>query len=185
MSSDLIAKTHTIMLIDYSQKMVVPFFDVREVSDTEDTDQTFLSSLSRNAFIKTFLLSGYIGKSNLTNELVNILCYKHYKYRKDFEVGGVQFISLFDIDNKIIDHGIANAVDIATMVIIANNMSSAISLNNKNDIIYSSSILNKFTLSSPKSQYLDNSTLLDIAVTRFSISNNLILLTVRTIVSIL
>lgn len=182
--SDLIAKTHTILLIDYGRKMVVSFSDVREVSVA--MNQSFLNSLSQMASVHTFFLSGYVAKSKLDNDLINFLCNKHYKYRCDFEVGGVTFISIFDVDNNLVKKGVADTIDIATMSIIANNMASVIASNNTNDMIHNCLIPNKALLMNSvlKPQCLDYATFINIAVTRISIENNIVLLTVQTVVSI-
>lgn len=182
--SDLIAKTHTIILIDYGRKMVVPFSDVREVSVT--IDQSFLVSLSQMATIHTFFLSGYLAKPKQNNDLINILCNKYYKYRCDFEVGGVTFISIYNVDSNLVKQGVADTIDVATMSVIANNMVSVIASNNTNDMIHNYSIPNKALLinSILKHQCLDYATFINIAVTHVSIENNIVLLTVQTVVSI-
>lgn len=183
--SDLVAKTHTICLIDYGRKMVVSFFDVREV--TKDTDQKLLIGFSQKATTNTFLLSGYISKPKSNNELINILCNKYYKYRRDFDVGGITFITLYDVDKKLTDNGIATTIDMTAMVTIANNMSSVIALNNANDIINTYSLPSKISASSffLRSQHLDCVNLIDVYITRVFIDSHIILLTVRTLVSIL
>lgn len=181
--SDLIAKTHTILLIDYGRKMVVSFSDIREVSVT--MNQSFLNSLSQMASIHTFFLSGYVAKPKLNNDLINILCNKYYKYRCDFEVGGVTFISIYGVDNNLVNKGVADTIDIATMSIIANNMASVIASNNTNNMIQNYPIPNKALLinSVLKPQCLDYATFINIAITHISIENNIVLLTVQTVVS--
>jgi len=183
LSSNLIEKTHKIILVDYGRTMVVSFCDVREV--TVNVDLSLLIGLSQRSTINTFLLSGYLGKSKSNNDLIRILCNKYYKYRRDFEVGGVSFVSLYGVDKSLIDQGAASTIDIATMVTIANNMTSTIILMNKNDVVHS--IPNPSKAPTPcsflKSQVLDCINLVDVAVTRVTTSDNTILLTVRTIVS--
>lgn len=182
--SDLIAKTHTILLIDYGRKMVVSFSDVREVSMT--MNQSFLNSVCQMASVHTFFLSGYVAKPKLDNDLINILCNKHYKYRCDFEVSGVTFISIYDVDKNLVKKGVADTIDIATMSIIANNMASVIASNNTNNMIHNYPIPNKALLinSVLKSQCLDYATFINIAITHITIENNIVLLTVQTVVSI-
>lgn len=182
MCSDLVAKTHTILLIDYGQKMVVPFIDVRKV--TKDLDQSYLIGLSQRAAVYTFLLTGYISKPKSNTQLVNVLCNKYYKYRHDFEIGGISFVSLIDDDKKLIDHGLADTVDVATTFTIANSMVSIIASNNKNDLPNNFPIASKTPTSKSflMPQHLDCVTLIDVVVTRVSISDNFVLLTVRTIV---
>lgn len=182
--SDLVAKTHTIVLIDYGRKMVVPFVDVRELS--KDIDQNLLINFSQKSTMNTFFLSGYISKPKSNNELVNILCNKYYKYRRDFDINDISFITLYDVDQKLIDNGIATTIDITTMITIANSMSSLITLNNTNDVINKCFLPNKVSALSYflKSQRLDCINLIDVYITRVSIDNHTILLTVRTLVSI-
>lgn len=182
--SDLVAKTHTIILIDYGRTMVASYFDVREI--IQDVDPSFLIDLCQRATVYTFLLSTYISKPKLNNDIVNILCNKYYKYRRDFKVGGMTFISLFDIDKMLIDKGIADKVSLATMMTIAKSMESTIELNNKTDMINSCPINNNASSfgSFLRSQRLDYVTLINIIVTRVVIDDISILLTVRILVSI-
>jgi len=181
--SDLVAKTHTIILIDYGRTMVASYFDVREI--IQDVDPSFLIDLCQRATVYTFLLSTYISKPKSNNDLVNILCNKYYKYRRDFEVGGITFVSLFDVDKMLVDKGIADNINLATMITIAKSMESTIELNNKTDMINSCPINSKASSfgSFLRSQRLDYVTLIDITVTRVVIDNISILLTVRTLVS--
>lgn len=183
LSSDLTEKTHKIILIDYGRTMVVSFCDVREV--TVNVDQSLLIGFSQRSTINTFLLSGYLGKSKSNNDLIRILCNKYYKYRRDFEVGGISFVSLYDVDNSLIDQGAASTIEVATMITIANNMTSKIVSLNKNDVFHSNPNPSKSPIpcSFLKSQVLDYVNLVDVAVTRVSTNNHTIMLTVRTIVS--
>lgn len=180
------AKTHTIVLIDYGRTMVVSYFNVREV--IQDVDPSFLIDLCQRATVYTFLLSTCISKSKSKSDidLINILCNKYYKYRRDFEIGGITFISLFDVDKILVDKGIADNINLATMITIANSMESTIELNNKSDMINSCPIASKALSfgSFLRSQRLDFITLISISVTRVVIDNISILLTVRTLVSI-
>lgn len=182
-SSNLMDKMHTIILIDYGRKMVVSFLEVREV--IMNIDQSLLMGLSQKSTVNTFLLSEYISKKKSVNDLNNVLCNKYYKYRRDFEVGGITFITLYDVDKRLVNNGLADCVDITAMMTIANNMSGAIALNNKNDVFHSYPIPSKVSThcSFIKSQYLDCITVLDVAVTRIFFNETKILLTVRTIVS--
>jgi len=184
--SDLERKLHTILLIDYGTKIVVSYFDVREII-THNIDKSFFNNLSQRTPIHTFMLSRYISKSRSNSELLNILCNKHYKYHSDFIVGGIRFITLHDADNVLINSGIVDIISIATMNIIANSLASTISLNLENDVVKSYPISkNTSLLNSPlKSQYLVFGNLININVTRVSMDNNSILLTVQTVVSIL
>lgn len=183
--TDLEAKTHTIVLIDYCEKKVVSYFDVREVT-MDNIDQSFLNCLSQRTGIQIFLLSGYISKSKSNNELNNILCNKHYKYQSDFVVGSITFVTLYGVDKKIIDSGLADTISVETMNTIANSLSSTIALNFKNDVFKSYSVPSNTSKCFPlKSQYLDYADIVEVDVTRLSIHNNSILLTVRTLVSIL
>ncbi|XP_022168721.1 uncharacterized protein LOC111032632, partial [Myzus persicae] len=181
--SDLVAKTHTIVLIDYGRTMVVSYFNVREV--IQDVDPSFLIDLCQRATVYTFLLSTCISKSKSKSDidLINILCNKYYKYRRDFEIGGITFISLFDVDKILVDKGIADNINLATMITIANSMESTIELNNKSDMINSCPIASKALSfgSFLRSQRLDFITLISISVTRVVIDNISILLTVRTL----
>jgi len=164
--------------------MVVSYFDVREI--IQDVDPSFLIDLCQRATVYTFFLSSYISKPKSNNDLVNILCNKYYKYRRDFEVGGITFISLFDVDNILVEKGIAVNVSLATMITIAKSMESTIELNNKTDIMNSYPIkTNSLSFGSfLRSQRLDYVTLINISVSRVVIDNISILLTVRTLVSI-
>lgn len=185
-NSDLVSKTLTIILIDYGRTMIVPCQSVREV--TMDTlDPQLSNTLFQRATIQTFLLSTFISKRKSVKELNDILSDKYYKFRKDFEVGGVTFVSIYDIDKKLVDSGLADTIDVANMSSIANSMSSTILSNNKNDLLNSYAITCKeLTLSSNlRHLKLDYVTLTDVAVTRVSIQNNLILLTIRILVSII
>ncbi|XP_025193812.1 uncharacterized protein LOC112593566 isoform X2 [Melanaphis sacchari] len=177
--SDLVAKTHNIILIDYGRTMVASFFDVREV--IQDVDPSFLIDLCQRATVYTFLLSTFISKPKSNNELVNILCNKYYKYRRDFEVGGITFVSLFDVDKILIDKGIADNINLSTMITIAKSMESTIELNNKTDMINSFPIKSNSLGSGSflRSQHLDYVTLIDISVTRVVMDNTSVLLTVR------
>ncbi|XP_015365129.1 PREDICTED: uncharacterized protein LOC107162646 [Diuraphis noxia] len=179
--TDLVAKTHTIVLIDYGRTMVASYFDVREV--IQDVDPSFLIDLCQRATVYTFLLSTYISKPKSNNELVNILCNKYYKYRRDFEVGGITFISLFGVDKVLVDKGIADNINLATMITIAKSLESTIEFNNKNDTINHFPINSKpFSFGSfLRSQRLDYVTLINISVTKVVIDNISILLTVRTL----
>eukprot|EP00102_Acyrthosiphon_pisum_P025216 XP_016662426.1 PREDICTED: uncharacterized protein LOC100572451 isoform X2 [Acyrthosiphon pisum] len=178
--SDLVAKTHTIILIDYGRTMVASYYDVREV--IQDVDPVFLIDLCQRATVYTFLLSTYISKPKSNNDLVNILCNKYYKYRRDFEVGGITFVSLFDVDKMLVDKGIADNINLATMITIAKSMELTIKSNNKTDMINSCPINSKASNfgSFLRSQRLDYVTLIDISVTKVVIDNISILLTVRT-----
>lgn len=183
--TDLEAKTHTIVLRDYGEKLVVSYFDVREVT-MDNIDQSFINCLSQRTAIQIFLLSGYISKSRSNNELNNILCNKHYKYQSNFVVGGITFVTLYGVDKKIIENGLADSISVETMNTIAISLSSTITLNFKNDVYKSCSISsNTSKYSSLKSQYLDYVNIVEVDVIRVSIDNNSILLTVRTLVSIL
>lgn len=183
MYSDLVAKTHTIFLIDYGQKLMVPFIDVRKV--TKNIDQSFLIGLSQRAAVYTFLLTGYISKLKSNTKLTNVLCNKYYKYRHDFDIGGISFVSLINVDKMLLDHDLADTIDITTTYTIANSMASIIELNNKNDLANNFPIASKISTSqsSLMPQHLDYVTLINVIVTRVSMTNNFILLTVRTIVS--
>lgn len=182
--SDLVAKTHTIILTDYGRTMVVSFFDVREV--IQDVDPSFLIDLCQRATVYTFLLSTFISKPKSNNGLVNILCNKYYKYRRDFEVGGITFISLFDVDKILLEKGVADIINLTTMITIAKSMESTIELNNKTDMInscpFESNALGYGSFL--RSQHLDCVTLIDITVTRIIMDNTSALLTVQTLVSI-
>lgn len=179
--TDLVAKTHTIVLIDYGRTMVASYFDVREV--IQDVDPSFLIDLGQRATVYTFLLSTYISKPKSNIDLVNVLCNKYYKYRRDFEVGGITFISLFDVDKILVEKGIADPINLATMITIAKSMESTIELNNKTDIINSYPIKsNSLSYGSfLRSQRLDYVTFINISVTRVVIDSISILLTVRTL----
>jgi len=164
--------------------MVASYFDVREI--IQDVDPSFLIDLCQRATVYTFLLSTYISKPKSNHDLVNILCNKYYKYRRDFEVGGITFISLFNVDKSLVDKGIADNINLASMITIAKSMESTIKLNNKTDMINSFPI-NSNTLkfgSFLRSQRLDYVTLVNINVTKVTIDDISILLTVRTLVSI-
>lgn len=183
--TNLEAKTHTIILIDYGEKIEVSYFDVREVI-MDNIDQSFLNCLSQRTAIQMFLLSGYISKSRSNNELNNILCNKHYKYQSNFVVGGITFVTLYGVDKKIIESGLADTISVATMNTIATSLSSTISFNFKNDVFKSCFIPSNTSKCSPlKSQNLDYVNMVEVDIARISIYNNLILLTVRTLVSIL
>ncbi|XP_026804803.1 uncharacterized protein LOC113548228 [Rhopalosiphum maidis] len=179
--SDLVAKTHSIVLIDYGRTMVASFFDVREV--IQDVDPSFLIDLCQRATVYTFLLSSFICKPKSNNDLINILCNKYYKYRRDFEVGGITFVSLFDVDKLLIDKGVADNINLATMITIAKSMESTIELNNKNDMVNSCPINSNILGYSSflRSQHLDYVTLIDITVTRVVMDNSSVLLTVQTL----
>ncbi|KAE9535821.1 hypothetical protein AGLY_007722 [Aphis glycines] len=177
--SDLVAKTHTIILIDYGRTMVASFFDVREV--IQDLDPSFLIDICQRATVYTFLLSTFISKPKSNNGLVNILCNKYYKYRRDFEVGGITFISLFDVDKILTEKGVADFINLASMITIAKSMESTIKLNNETDMINSSPFKSNGYGSFLRSQHLDCVTLIDITVTRIIMDNNSALLTVRTL----
>lgn len=182
--SDLVAKNHTIVLIDYGRTMVASYFDVKEI--TQDIDPSFLIDLCQRATVYTFLLSTYISKPKSNNDLVKILCNKYYKYRRDFEVGGITFVSLFDVDKMLVDKGVADNINLASMLTIAKSMESTIELNNKNDMINSCPIKsNTLSLGSfLRSQHLDYVTLINVTVTRVVMDNVSVLLTVRTLVSV-
>lgn len=184
--SDLETKTHTILLIDYGVKTVASFFDVREVI-TDNIDKSFLNRLSQRASIHTFILSRYISKSKSNNELISILCNKYYKYHSDFMVGGIEFVTLYDVDKRLIDSGIADVISVATMNIIANSLSSKIALNFKNDVVKSCPIPSNASMlyTSLKSQHLVCGNPINVNVTRVSMDNNSVLLTVQTIVSMI
>lgn len=183
MSSDLIAKTHSIMLIDYGTKIVVPFSDVREV--TKPIDPSLLICLSQKANVYTFFLSGFLSKPKSNDSLTKVLCNKYYKYRRDFEVGGITFITLYGVEQNLISSGLAYMVEIPTMIYLANFMSSIIESKNKNDIFNSVPIKNQISSLGPlRHQHLDYATLVNVIVMKVSISINVILLTVRTIVSL-
>lgn len=187
MSSDLFKKTHSIILIDYGRKMEVSFSDVREV--IMNVDQSHFVGLSQKSTVNTYLLSGYISKSksiyDLNKVLCPVLCKKYYKYRRDFEIGGITFVTLFDLDKVLVENRLADPIALTAMLAIANDMSTTIALNNKNDVLLSYPLPSQFTSSCSflKTQYLDYITLLDVEVTRISIYKSSILLTVRTIVS--
>lgn len=182
--TDLETKTHTIILIDYGEKIVVSYFDVREVAK-DNLDQSFINCLSQRTAIQTFLLSGYVSKSKSNNELNNILCNKHYKYQSNFVVGGITFVTLYGIEKKIIDSGLTETIDVATMSTIATSLSSTIALNFKNDIFKNYSITRNISKCfSLKPQYLDYVNIVDVVITRVSTQNNTVLLTIRTLVSI-
>jgi len=118
--------------------------------------------------------------------LINILCNKHYKYHSDFIVGGIKFVTLHGIDKRLIDSGIADCISTTTMNIIANNLSSTIALNFKNDIVESCPIPSNASMmySFLKSHHLVYNVVINVNVTRVSMDKNSILLTVQTIVSI-
>jgi len=183
--SDLETKTHTILLIDYGMKIVASYFDVQEVT-TDNINKLYSNNFSQRSPIHTFILSRYISKSRSDSELINILCNKHYKYHSDFIVGGIRFVTLHDIDKRLIDCGIADIISIATMNIIANNLSSTIALNIKNDIVKSYSIPSNASMmySFLKSQHLVCNNVISVNVTRVCMDKNSILLTVQTVVSI-
>lgn len=185
LNSDLVSKTLTIMLIDYGRTMMVPCHNVREV--TMDTlDPHLLNTLYQRTTIHTFLLSTFLSKRKSVKDLNDILSDKYYKFRKDFEVGGITFVSLFDIDKKLVESGLANTIDIANMSSIANSMSSMITLSNKNDVLKSCTIpcIESVLSSNLRYQKLDYVTLIDIAISRVSVQNDVVLLTVRILVSI-
>lgn len=184
LSSNLADKTHTIMLIDYGRTMIVSFSNVREV--TKDIDLSLLVGLSQRATVYTFLLSGFISKPRPNTVLIlnNILCNKYYKYRKDFEIGGVSFITLNDVGKRLIISGVADAIEMSTMINIANNMSSIIASNNSIDIVNTTPNLGKNSskyLLEP--QKLDCVTYMHVIVMNVSMDEDSILLSVRTIVS--
>jgi len=164
--------------------MVASYFDVKEI--TQDIDPSFLIDLCQRATVYTFLLSTYISKPKSNNDLVKILCNKYYKYRRDFEVGGITFVSLFDVDKMLVDKGVADNINLASMLTIAKSMESTIELNNKNDMINSCPIKsNTLSLGSfLRSQHLDYVTLINVTVTRVVMDNVSVLLTVRTLVSV-
>ncbi|VVC24546.1 Hypothetical protein CINCED_3A019121 [Cinara cedri] len=181
-ASDLSTKTHTIVLIDYGQKLVVPFVDVRELA--KNVDHSLAIGLSQRVTVITFLLSGYLSKQAKSNQgLIQILCNKYYKYRRDFEVGGMTFVTLFDVNKKILDIGVINAIDVGSMMSIAKSMPSIISSNNTLDIIQSCPIPSKAQqlCSFLKSQNLVYADYTDVMVTEFAVDDNIILLTIRTI----
>lgn len=183
-SSDLIEKTHTIVLVDYGKKLVVPYVDVREL--IKNIDQSLLIGLSQRITVLTFFLSEYICLQNkLNNVLTKILCNKYYNYRRDFEVGGMTFVTLYNVDNRILDIGVISHIDVGAMMSIARSMPLLIASKNKNDMLFSCPIPSKsLHLSVLKSQSLVYSDYIDVVVTQFAVDNNIILLTIRTIVSI-
>lgn len=180
LSTDLVKNTHSIQLIDYGQKFDVPFHDVREVID--NVDESLLTRLSQKPTVNVYLLSGYLSIKKTNNELNNILCNKYYKYRRDFEFNNVTFISLFDVKKVLTESYLASTIDIETTLCLANSSSLTLKLNNESDII-NSSILNKTPI--PNYLDLDNATPINVAVTRVTCKENIILLTVRKIVSYL
>lgn len=184
LGSDLIAKTLTVMLIDYGRTMVVPHNHVREVT-AGTLDQRFLNTLYQRATVHTFLLSTYLSKRQSVNELNEILSDKYYKFQKDFEVGGVTFVSIYDIDKKLVDSGLADTISVTNMSSIANSMSSVIMSNNKIDLLNSCAIPCKASTlySNLRHQKLDYVTLINVVVTRVFAQNDLIILTIRVLVS--
>lgn len=183
--SDLTEKCHTIVLVDYGKKLVVPFTEVREL--TKDIDQSLLIGLSQRITVISFLLSGYICKEDKSNQrLIQILCNKYYKYQRDFEVSGITFVTLFDVDKNLLDIGAVNAIDVGLMMSIAKSMPLEIESNNKNDIIHSCPIPSKMKqlCSSLKFQHLTYANYMKVMVTEFSVDNNIILLTIKTVVSL-
>lgn len=184
-SSDLIAKTHTIVLVDYGQKLVVPYVDVREL--IKNIDHSLLIGLSQRITVLTFFLSEYICKQNKSNNVLSkILCNKYYHYQRDFEVGGMTFVTLYNVDQRILDISVISRIDVGAMKSIALSMPLIIATKNKNDMLHSCPIPSKslYLCSILKSQNLAYADYIDVLVTQFSLDNNLILLTVRTIVSI-
>jgi hypothetical protein len=173
------------MLIDYGRTMVVPCNNVREVT-MDTSDPQLLNTLYQKTAVHTFLLSTFISKRKSVKELNDILSDKYYKFQKDFEVGGITFVTIYDIDKKLIESGLADTIDIAIMSSIANSMSSVITLNNKNDLLNSYTLpWKESTLSlNLRHQKLDYVTLIDVAISRVSLQNDVVLLTVRILVSI-
>lgn len=184
LSTDLVKQTHSIKLIDYSRKLDVPYSDVREV--VNDIDKSLLVSLSQVATEYSYLLTGFISKQKSNNELYRVLCNKYYKYRKDFDVSGITFVTLFDVDKSLIDSNLVSAIDIPATINIAHGMFSALNLSNISDTV-NCSVSNKTSVLSsfPKHQYLDYTTVINVIITRVSCYKNTILLTVRTCVSYL
>lgn len=178
--TDLLKKTHTIVLIDYGQQLVVPYCDVREV--IKNLDNSIINSLSQRPSVYTFFLSEYISKPKSNTDLISILCNKYYKYQINFKIGGMQFVTLFDIDKSLIENELVDMVSLETMSMIANSMSSLIESMSPHDSLNSVSVV---THSFLRSQCLDYVTPIDVAVTSVNIDENSILLTVRILVSIL
>lgn len=182
LSIDLEKNTLSIQLKDYGKKIDVPYDDVREVID--NIDESLLISLSQGPTVNTYFLSGYLGLKKTNNELNNILCNKYYKYRREFDVGNVTFISLFNVEKNLTD--LASTIDMQQMISIANSLSSKLNLNSESDI-HNSSISNETSIlsSTPKYVDLDYSFPINVAVTRVSCKENTMLLTVQIIVSYL
>ncbi|XP_050546738.1 uncharacterized protein LOC126908583 [Daktulosphaira vitifoliae] len=180
-SSDFQTKIHTILLIDYGRTMVASFVDVREIS--MDVNKSIINGLTQRASVYTYLLSGYISKSKSNSELNELLSNQYYSYRTDFEIEGVSFITLLNLDNKILlETGMADTIELSKIIIIANNMSKVLSLNKKRDIKNSCPIPAKESdLQYLRSQQLDNLTIQNIFVTKVSVGEDTILLTVRTV----
>ncbi|XP_050421406.1 uncharacterized protein LOC126833881 [Adelges cooleyi] len=181
LSSDLQARTHTIILIDYGQTMTVSFLDVREIS--MDISNPTYNLLTQSVSLFTFLLSGFIRKPKSNVELNTLLSNRFYKFRNDFDIGGVKFITLLNLDKQIlVDSGFAEPIDITSTLTIANNLSSILSLNKKNGIEnYCPVPAKQSMLSFLRSQKLDPVSVTNVVVTRVSVGENVILLTVRTI----
>lgn len=183
LQTDLVKKTHTIVLLDYGQQIVTPFCNVREV--TKDIDNSILNSFSQRPSLETFFLSEYISKQKSNNDLINVLCNKYYKCIINFIAGGMKFVTLLDFDKKkLIDNNLAECVTVEAMYAIANANASSIQSMNSNDSLNSISIPNKTMVSFLRYQSLDNVTPIDVTVTSVDTNKTSILLTVRILVSI-